>query len=108
VLFRSTTIGLEKGNGNGRGSAFYVSQLQSDLQDALNRNDRLRAAEYRTLVRLWLNPDGKVIKVELGGSTGDAELDRKLREALGEAKRLPPPPDGMAQPIRVELVARRT
>ncbi|MBV8032570.1 MAG: energy transducer TonB [Betaproteobacteria bacterium] len=104
-----TTIGPE-GSGNGRSgnSAFYANQLQNELQDVLNRNDKLRAAEYRALVRLWMDASGRVTRVELAGSTGDGDLDRRLREALEEAKRLKPPPEGMAQPIRLELVSRRT
>jgi protein TonB len=104
-----TTIGVD-GNGLGgrANAAFYASQVQSEIQDALNRDDKLRAAEYRALIKLWLNVDGKVIKVEVGSSTGDAELDRMLREALAAQKRLKPPPEGVAQPIRVELVSRRT
>lgn len=104
-----TTIGKDSGTGNGRANgAFYASQLQGEIQAALNRDDRLRAAEYRAMVRLWLDAQGKVTRVEVAGSTGDAELDRRLREALGEAKKLRPPPQGVAQPIRLELVARRT
>lgn len=104
-----TTIGKGSGTGTGRANgAFYASQLQGEIQAALNRDDRLRAAEYRALVRLWLDAQGKVTRVELAGSTGDAELDRRLREALEETKKLRPPPQGVAQPIRLELVARRT
>lgn len=106
-----TTIGKDIGSGTGGGrisTAFYASQLQSQIQEALNRNDELRVAEYRAMVWLWLDAQGKVTKVELAGSTGDAGLDRRLRDALEEAKKLRPPPEGMAQPIRLELVARRT
>jgi protein TonB len=105
-----TTLGGEgSGSGTGRmNTAFYANQLQGQLQEALNRNDRLRAAEYRALVHLWLGADGSVAKVELAGSTGDADLDRRLRAAIEDAKRLRPPPEGLAQPVRLELVARRT
>ena len=103
-----TTLGTGSGTGNGRGGAFYASQLQSELQDALNRNERLRAAEYRARVDLWLSPEGGITRVEIAGSTGDAELDERLRAAVSAAKRLKPPPEGMAQPVRLELVARRT
>lgn len=106
-----TTIGKEIGTGTGGGrinTAFYASQIQSQIQEALNRNDKLRAAEYRALVSLWLDAHGKVTKVELAGSTGDAELDRLLRDVLEETKKLRPPPEGVVQPVRLELVARRT
>jgi protein TonB len=105
-----TTIGSSEGAGKGTGrvnSAFYANQLQSQLQDALNRDDKLRDAEYRALVSLWLDGDGRVERVQLEGSTGDAALDRRLREALAESKKLRAPPEGLAQPIRLELVARR-
>jgi protein TonB len=106
-----TTIGNDEGKGSGTGrinAALYASQLQTQIQDALNRNDRLRDAEYRAQVSLWLASDGSVSRVELAGSTGDDALDRRLRAALAEAKKLRPPPEGLEQPIRLELVARRT
>jgi protein TonB len=106
-----TTIGNAGGSGAGGGrvnTAFYASQVQSALQDELNRNKELRDAEYRALVNLWIGADGHVTRVELAGSTGDAALDRRLRDALAELKKLRPPPEGVAQPIRLELMARRT
>jgi periplasmic protein TonB len=103
-----TTIGPGVGTGSGRGNAFYASQLQSELQEALNGNEGLRAAEYRAQVSLWLSPEGNVTRVEIAGSTGNAEIDKRLRATLREAKRLKPPPEGLAQPIRLELAARRT
>lgn len=103
-----TTIGAE-GDGKGRGAgAFYATQLQGELQALLNRDEKLRGAQYRALVKLWLDPSGAVKRVEIAGSTGDAELDERLRGALGDGTKLPPPPQGTAQPVRVELVARRT
>src|SRR5262245_13696496 len=102
-----TTIGAT-GTGTGTGNAFYANQLQSELQDALNRDDKLRSAQYRARVSLWLSAEGNVTRVEIAGSTGDADLDRLLQATLARARRLKPPPEGLAQPIRVELVARRT
>jgi protein TonB len=106
-----TTIGNTEGVGKGTGrvnTAFYANQLQSQLQDALNRNQKLRDAEYRALVSLWLDSEGHVQRVELAASTGDATLDKRLRDALADLKKLRPPPEGVAQPIRLELMARRT
>lgn len=106
-----TTIGNTESAGTGTGrvnTAFYASQLQTQIQDELNRNEKLRDAEYRARIHLWLAADGKVSKVELSGSTGDAELDARLRSALGAASRFKAPPEGLEQPIRLELVARRT
>ncbi|HJY78350.1 MAG TPA: energy transducer TonB [Burkholderiales bacterium] len=106
-----TTIGAETGTGTGGkkvNSAFYASQLQAQVQEVLNQDERLRRAEYRALVNLWVNGQGKVTRVEVAGSTGDGDLDRRLREVLEEAKKLRPPPEGIALPIRMELVARRT
>lgn len=106
-----TTIGKDTGTGSGEkrfNSALYASELQGQIQEALNRDDKLRATEYRALVHLWVNTQGVVTKVEFAGSTGDGDLDRRLRSALEVARKLRPPPEGVAQPIRLELLARRT
>ena len=89
------------------GFAFYTSQLQRHLQDELAKNRKLKRRDYRVPVRIWLSRTGSVQRVDLGGSTGDAEVDETLRMALAAAPALrDAPPENMPQPIRLRIMNR--
>jgi protein TonB len=92
----------------GKGAfAFYTNQLQRHLQDELAKNRKLKRLDYRVMVRVWLSKSGSVQRVDLGGSSGDAEVDETLRMALAAAPALrDAPPDNMPQPIRIRIMNR--
>jgi len=94
--------------GGGKGAfAFYTNQLQRHLQDELARNKKLKRLDYRVMVRVWLSKSGSVQRVDLGGSSGDAEVDETLRTALAAAPALrDAPPENMPQPIRIRIMNR--
>lgn len=98
-------IGQKIGDGNRYAS--YLGLIQIELNRALQKIEKLRTAEYRVIVRVWLSPDGTVTKAELASSSGNPDVDERLRSALAQ---LPPlreqPPEGMPQPVRVRLTSR--
>ncbi len=85
----------------------YASGTTRALNEFLQRDRDLRRADYRAQVHLWLAPSGALQKVELIGGTGDATLDRALREALS---RFPgaggAPPQQLQQPLRLQVTNR--
>jgi protein TonB len=100
-------IARASGDGDGRrGYAFYTNQLQAQLQDELNRRDKLRGAEYSAAVALWIGADGRVQKVELTGTTGNPQTDALLRDTIAASTKLKLPPDNMPQPVRLRVTAR--
>lgn len=104
-----TTIG-GTGNGTGLGRAqfaFFTGLVQSHLQEALGRNKRLRASDYRATVRVWFADDGRVQRVELVDGTGDAEVDAVLRQTIADAAPLKqPPPRDLPQPVKLQVTSR--
>jgi protein TonB len=91
----------------GMQQGLYASRLQRHLQEQLSRNRRLREADYRIVVRLWLRQDGSIERAELGQSTGNESVDGLLRQALMQ---MPPireaPPDNVPQPWRIRITSR--
>jgi periplasmic protein TonB len=85
----------------------FASSATRALNEFLQRDRELRRADYRAQVHLWLAPSGALQRVELVSGTGDAELDRTLREAL---TRFPgagsAPPQALEQPIRLQVTNR--
>jgi protein TonB len=101
-----TTIGGGGGNGRAR-FAWFAGIVESQLQEHLHRNDKLRKSGYRVVMRVWFSDDGRMERYELIGSSGDPEVDRSLKVAMDDMPRLkqPPPPD-LPQPIKLRVTAR--
>jgi protein TonB len=85
----------------------YARNLTRALNQLLAQQRDLKQAEYRVQVELWLTPAGAVQRAELVGSTGDAQADQALREALARyAGTGGAPPPRMPQPLRL-LISNR-
>ncbi len=95
------------GDGGARSQfAFYTNMIQQQIQDELSRNKKLKGGDYRVVVRIWLGTDGRMQKVDLAGSTGNADVDVNLRSALAEMTFRQPPPQNMPQPVRLRISSR--
>lgn len=82
-------------------------QVQQQIQDLLARDKNLEHANYRVQVRLWLATDGLIQKAELIGTTGNEQVDKALRLALAELRRLKEaPPADMPQPLGLRISSR--
>jgi periplasmic protein TonB len=78
--------------GGGGGGGSYAGMVNSQVQAALSANKKTRYAAFRTQIRLWADETGRVTRVVV--STGNAELDADIREALmGLVLHSPPPKD---------------
>lgn len=101
-----TTIG---GGPSGNRSQFgwFTGQVQSQLQDYLRQDDRLRRADYRVVMRLWFGDDGRIERYELVNGSGNAEVDRNLKLAMDQLPRLrQPPPGDLPQPMKLRITSR--
>jgi protein TonB len=105
-------IGAGSGTGAG-GSASrliynnYAQTTTRALNDHLLREKGLRLSDYRLVVHVWLQADGRLQRAELAGTTGDAQLDASLSEALQRFPgNLSPVPDRMPQPLRLRVSNR--
>ena len=86
----------------------YAGQVQSRVSDALRNNPRTRKASARITIRVWVDSTGRTTRATLGGSTGDAALDRTIIDEVLTGLQIPqPPPDDMKMPIVMRVTARR-
>lgn len=96
------------GDGDGSKWGWYASQVQSRIQQALQQNRKTRTASMNVSVRVWADPDGRISRAQLAGSTGDPALDNTLRDEVLTGLQLPqPPPAGMPAPITLRVTAKR-
>jgi protein TonB len=95
------------GGGGGAAFAFYTGMLKDGILDALSDDERVRKGNYKLTVRIWVAPDGRVERIVLVDSTGNAELDAAVEQALGRMNRVrEAPPIEMPQPVTLRIVSR--
>jgi protein TonB len=85
----------------------YKGLLAADIKAALDADRRVRAQSYNLTLELWIGRDGRIERVELGGTTGDRAVDKNLRQALADIGRVrEAPPLEMPQPVRLRVTSR--
>jgi outer membrane biosynthesis protein TonB len=96
------------GGGGGSRWGWYASIVQSQIETALRGNSRTRNAVMQVRIRLWADGSGRISRVQLVSSTGDAELDAIIRDdVLGSLTLREPPPKDMPMPMVTRVTARR-
>jgi TonB family protein len=94
------------GNGDSNGSYLSYGRIVSgDVQAALRHDDALRFARFSAELRIWLDANGKVTRVQLAASSGDPAVDRAVERSLSGLTMAEPPPKDMPQPIRLRTRA---
>lgn len=104
-----TTIGsnASPGGGQAREWSSYGTMVRRHLEALTRGEKRLQGHAFQAVVWLWVSADGRDVKFDLVGSSGDAEVDRTLRELLAGAPPLrEPPPQDMPQPVRLRVTSR--
>ncbi len=88
---------------------FFTNALQRHIQEQMARNAKLKLADYRVLVNIWIAGDGKIRRAELAGSTGNGQLDETLQAVLTNLEPLRSAvPDNLPQPVRLRITNRMT
>ena len=96
------------GGGGGSRWGWYASIIQQQIEAALRANDKTKQAVIRVQVSIWADSSGRISRVQLLSSTGDAALDQALREdVLGSLTLRQPPPKDMPMPIVTRVTASR-
>jgi type IV secretory pathway VirB10-like protein len=102
--------GLLGGGGGGGGSrwGWYASIVQQQIEAALRSNAKTRSAVLRIEVRLWADSSGRISRIQLVSSTGNAGTDAVIRnEVLSGITLREPPPKDMPMPMVARISVRR-
>jgi protein TonB len=95
------------GGGGGSAIIWYGQQVQKEVSSSLQQrlDGEVRRRKFSALAHIWIGSDGGVSRAELAGSSGDAQVDAALRDALGSLRvRIQqPPPPGMPQPVKIRI-----
>lgn len=89
-----------------RGHVFlaYGSSVISQLENYLMMDSGLREAHYVIVVRIWINPAGRISRCEVDQSSGNPNIEERLMRLLKSySGPLNTPPQGLPQPIRIRI-----
>ncbi|MGI9210866.1 MAG: TonB family protein [Methylococcaceae bacterium] len=99
--------------GGARGSAvlWYGGQVKQRLDEVLYpllEDTQARQNPYRVELAVWVEPDGRVSRVELVQGSGMETVDQAIRNALPRVhiQLSRTPPEQTPQPIRIRLDSR--
>lgn len=103
--------GLGDGTGEGQGEiggderrfGWYYTQIKLGIEEIFRKQKKLSMASARVELRVWVDGEGRVSRVQLIRSTGDPEVDEALQSVAGLKLKEPPPPG-----IHMPMVARFT
>ncbi len=89
-----------------KGAAFdlYLSQLQERIRSFWVIPEGLLREDVKAIIRVRIDPQGRLLSAELEKSSGDKVFDRSALQAVKKAEPFPPPPGG--QTMEVGLVFR--
>jgi protein TonB len=100
--------GDDFGSGNSGAARFgwYYAKIASELQEAFRRHKVLATASTRVDLRIWAEPAGRILKVQLINTTGDPAVDEAIQSIVGLRLSEPPPAD-IPMPMIARFTARR-
>jgi len=83
---------------------WYGTHVANDIRNCLA--DDKEASKSTARFQLWQRGDGSIEHVKLAGSTGNADLDRRLEAKISGCPISQAPPEGTPQPITLRLASR--
>jgi hypothetical protein len=81
----------------------YYALIQARMLRALCVDGRARPENYRFALSFWIGPDGRLGRVVLLDTTGEAERDAAIEQVIGRVSIGEPPPTGFAQPVTLVI-----
>jgi outer membrane biosynthesis protein TonB len=103
-------VGQGCGNGDGTGGdndAYYRNLVQTQIQEALRRDDKLRFAKFRMTVAFSLDASGHVAHATVSSFSGDDDVQAEVERVLHDISTGDTPPAEMqAKQFSVRITAQ--
>jgi hypothetical protein len=95
------------GGGGGTRFGHFAILMQTSISKSIHDDEKLNTEKFRATVKVWLSEAGKIQRVQVMHTTGDAGTDNRIEQVIGAMPVLPEaPPKDMPQPIVVRIGAR--
>ncbi len=83
----------------------YFAAIQRSFESFFCRSENVSPGDYRTIVKFNIAANGKILRPQLIGSTGNAQRDRAIAQTLANVTFDKPPPD-LPQPLMMLILPR--
>ena len=96
------------GSGGGLGGRSYSAYVSSALQQAFVRDARTRQLAFDDIrIEIWLDPEGRVTRVQLVGGSGNVTTDEAVLAMVRDFRADERPPASLRFPMRLSIKGRR-
>ena len=96
------------GSDGGAKYNWYAGLIKSQIEAALEKNKKLAEGQYKVIVTVWLRQNGDIEKLEVGQSDAEPQIEQAIKTALDAMPAMREvPPEGMPQPIKLRITARK-
>jgi TonB family protein len=85
---------------------FYETLIRSGVRQALANNQATSKGDYGIRLSLWIAPTGKISRLQILRSSGDAARDKAAILALQDLMLEAPPPPRLLQPVALDIQAK--
>jgi len=94
------------GGGGGLNLTLFGTSAARHIAQELARDPRLKSANYKVEIRVWLSKDGHFEREEIVHGSGDSEIDRLIRDGLRQIGAIQTPvPENLPQPLRIRVLS---
>lgn len=95
------------GSGSGSRFAWYSNIIKTEILESLYEDERLRSKSYRIRCDIWVSRTGEITRIQMLNSTGDADIDQRIKDRLHALRRISDaPPADMNMPIKIAIQSK--
>ena len=96
------------GSDGGAKYNWYAGLVKNQIEVALEKDKKLTEGQYKVVVTVWLRQNGDIEKLEVGQSDAEPQIEQAIKTALDAMPAMREvPPEGMPQPIKLRITARK-
>jgi outer membrane biosynthesis protein TonB len=89
---------------------WYTQKIQEEVKaqvkKQLTQDGGIPKGKLQALIKIVLDANGKIVKYELVGTSGNSKMDEAVRTTLAQIKISEPPPAGMPAGMTVKIISQ--
>lgn len=97
--YKGGDVGTKIGGVNKSKYSWYNNKLSNEIQDAIQNHEKLKFDQFELILKIWLKHNGKIERLDIVRSTGDADRDALIKSVLSNLNKVTAPPDDLGEPI---------
>lgn len=96
------------GSDGGAKFNWYAGTVKNQIEAALAKDKNITEGQYKLIVSVWIRQNGAIEKLEWSQTDANESVQQAVKAALDSMPAMrEPPPEGMPQPIKLRISARK-